>query len=302
LESSDFGKVAVLMGGISNEREISLESGSAVLEALRRKNIIAEAIDPKVDDLIQLKNFSRAFICLHGKDGEDGKIQTFLEGLDVPYTGSGVDASNKGMDKFKSKTIWKEKGIITPDFIQIDSTDDYEKVAEFLGLPFFIKPANSGSSIGIAKVRNKKEFIQAYNEAYKIDKIVIVESFISGREYTLPIIHNRLYPIIEVRTKTDFYDFEAKYLRDDTKFICPADIALGDLDEINALCKNAFEAIDCKGWGRVDFIVDKNKEVYIIEINTVPGMTNHSLVPLSAKYAGVEFDDLVMMILETSNA
>ena len=299
--SSDFGKVAVLMGGTSNEREISLESGSAVLEALRRKNIIAEAIDPKVDDLIQLKTFSRAFICLHGKDGEDGKIQTFLEGIGIPYTGSGVDASNQGMDKFKSKTIWKEKGINTPDFIKIDNVDDYEKVTELLGLPFFIKPANSGSSIGVAKVSNKKNFIQAYDKAHKIDKIVIAESFISGREYTLPIIHNRPYPIIEVRTKTDFYDYEAKYLRDDTKFICPADIAKSDLDNINTLCKNAFEAIDCKGWGRVDFIVDKTKKVYIIEINTVPGMTNHSLVPLSAKYAGVEFDDLVMMILETSN-
>jgi len=302
LGSSDFGKVAVLMGGTSNEREISLESGSAVLEALWRKNIIAEAIDPKVDDLFQLKSFSRAFICLHGKDGEDGKIQTFLEELGVPYTGSGVDASNQGMDKFKSKTIWKEKGINTPDFIKIDSADDYKKITELLGLPFFIKPANSGSSIGIAKVSNKNDFIQAYDKAYKIDKIVIVESFISGREYTLPIIHNRPYPIIEVRTKTDFYDYEAKYLRDDTMFICPADIALGDLDDINSLCKNAFEAIDCKGWARVDFIVDKNKKVYIIEINTVPGMTNHSLVPLSAKYAGVDFDDLVIMILETSNA
>ena len=299
--SSDFGKVAVLMGGTSNEREISLESGSAVLEALRRKNVIAEAIDPQVDDLIQLNTFSRAFICLHGKDGEDGKIQSFLEGIDVPYTGSGVDASNQGMDKFKSKTIWKNKGISTPDFIQIYSAYDYEKVTELLGLPFFIKPANSGSSIGVAKVSNKKNFIQAYDKAYKIDKIVIAESFIAGREYTLPIIHNRPYPIIEVRTKTDFYDYEAKYLRDDTKFICPADIAKSDLDNINTLCKNAFEAIDCKGWGRVDFIVDKTKKVYIIEINTVPGMTNHSLVPLSAKYAGVEFDDLVMMILETSN-
>ena len=169
MESSDFGKVAVLMGGISNEREISLESGSAVLEALRRKNIIAEAIDPKVDDLIQLKTFSRAFICLHGKDGEDGKIQTFLEGIGIPYTGSGVDASNQGMDKFKSKTIWKEKGINTPDFIKIDSIDDYEKVTELLGLPFFIKPANSGSSIGVAKVSNKKT---SFKHMIKLTKLI----------------------------------------------------------------------------------------------------------------------------------
>jgi len=302
LEVSNFGKVAVLMGGTSNERDISLESGEAVLAALLRKGVAAEAIDPKTSNLEQLKNFNRAFICLHGKDGEDGKIQNFLEGIKVPYSGSGILSSSIGMDKFKSKKIWKSKNITTPEFMQVKHVSDFEKASNFCGLPFFIKPANSGSSIGIAIINNENDFIFAFEEAYKIDKIVIVESFVYGNEYTVPIIHNKPFPIIEIKSKTEFYDYEAKYLRNDTEFICPADIALPLVKDINILCINAFNAIGCDGWGRVDFIIDKNKKIYIIEINTVPGMTDHSLVPMSAKYSGVEFDDLVIMILETSNA
>jgi len=300
LEARDFGKVAVLMGGTSNERDISLKSGEAVLKALLRKNIAAEAIDPKRDNLDQLQNFNRAFICLHGQDGEDGKIQTFLESINVPYTGSGILSSSLGMDKFKSKKIWKSKNITTPDFMQVNHVDDFEEASNFCGLPFFLKPANSGSSIGIAIVNNNKEFIIAFNNAYEIDKIVIVESLVIGAEYTLPIIHNQLLPIIEIRPKTDFYDYEAKYLRDDTEFICPADINFSLVEKINTKCLEAFHSIGCDGWGRVDFIIDQENKIYIIEINTVPGMTNHSLVPLSARNIGIQFDDLVIMILETS--
>ncbi len=302
MEASNFGKVAVLMGGTSNERDISLESGEAVLDALHRKKVAAIAIDPKKDNLEQLESFNRAFICLHGKGGEDGEIQIFLEGINVPYTGSGILSSLLGMDKFKSKTIWNSKNISTPDFMQVNHADDFKEASNFCGLPFFIKPANSGSSIGIAIINNEKDFILAFEEAYKIDKIVIVESFVVGNEYTLPIIHNKPFPIVEIKSKTEFYDYEAKYLRGDTEFICPTDIALPLVEDINKLCINAFNAIGCDGWGRVDFIIDKNKKIHIIEINTVPGMTSHSLVPMSARYAGVEFDDLVMMILETSNA
>lgn len=302
MEASNFGKVAVLMGGTSNERDISLESGEAVLDALHRKKVAAIAIDPKKDNLEQLESFNRAFICLHGKGGEDGEIQIFLEGINVPYTGSGILSSSLGMDKFKSKTIWNSKNISTPDFMQVNHADDFKEASNFCGLPFFIKPANSGSSIGIVIINNKKDFILAFEEAYKIDKIVIVESFVVGNEYTLPIIHNKPFPIVEIKSKTEFYDYEAKYLRGDTEFICPADIALPLVEDINKLCINAFNAIGCDGWGRVDFIIDKNKKIHIIEINTVPGLTSHSLVPMSARYAGVEFDDLVMMILETSNA
>ena len=302
LEASDFGKVAVLMGGTSNERDISLESGEAVLNALLRKKISAVSIDPKKDDLNKLRDFDRAFICLHGKDGEDGEIQTFLEAINLPYTGSGILSSSLGMDKFESKTIWKSKNISTPNFMQVSHVDDYESASNCCGLPFFIKPANSGSSIGIAIINNENDFIFAFEEAYKIDKIVIVESFIVGNEYTLPIIDNKTLPIIEIKPKTEFYDYEAKYLRDDTEFICPADVPSPLVENINKLCINAFNAIGCTGWGRVDFIIDKNKNIYIIEVNTVPGMTNHSLVPISSRSAGIGFDDLVIMILETSNA
>ncbi len=302
MEAKDFGKVAVLMGGTSNEREISLKSGETVLNALLRKKIAAVSIDPKKDDLNQLRNFDRAFICLHGKDGEDGEIQTFLEAINVPYTGSDILSSSLGMDKFESKTIWKQKNISTPNFMQVSHIDDFVRASNCCGLPFFIKPANSGSSIGIAIINNENDFIFAFEEAYKIDKIVIVESFIIGNEYTLPIIENKTLPIIEIKPKTEFYDYEAKYLRDDTEFICPVDIPSPLIENINKLCINAFNAIGCIGWGRVDFIIDKNKNIYIIEINTVPGMTNHSLVPMSARSAGIEFDDLVIMILETSSA
>jgi D-alanine-D-alanine ligase len=301
LEAKKFGRVAVLMGGRSNERDISFESGNAVLEALLRKKIDAIAIDPKIDELKRLKFFDRAFICLHGQDGEDGKIQTFLESINLPYTGSGILPSSLGMDKFKCKTIWKAKNISTPVFMQVNNINQFKKASNLCGLPFFLKPANSGSSIGIAKVNNEKEFIIAFEKAYKIDKIVIVESSIIGSEYSVPIIHNRPFPIIEIRTKTDFYDYEAKYIRDDTEFICPADVSTDVVESINIECVEAFNAIGCDGWGRVDFIIDKKNKIHIIEINTVPGMTNHSLVPMSASKIGIEFDDLVIMILETSN-
>ena len=301
MEAKKFGRVAVLMGGRSNERDISFESGNAVLEALLRKKIDAIAIDPKIDELKRLKFFDRAFICLHGQDGEDGKIQTFLESINLPYTGSGILPSSLGMDKFKCKTIWKAKNISTPVFMQVNNINQFMKASNLCGLPFFLKPANSGSSIGIAKVNNEKEFIIAFEKAYKIDKIVIVESSIIGSEYSLPIIHNRPFPIIEIRTKTDFYDYEAKYIRDDTEFICPADVSTDVVESINIECVEAFNAIGCDGWGRVDFIIDKKNKIHIIEINTVPGMTNHSLVPMSASKIGIEFDDLVIMILETSN-
>jgi D-alanine-D-alanine ligase len=302
LEANEFGSVAVLMGGTSNERDISLESGKAVIEALHRKKIVAVAIDPKIDGLKKLKNFDRAFICLHGQDGEDGKIQTFLESINVPYTGSGILPSSIGMDKFKCKTIWKLKNINTPDFIQVNNINQFKEASNLCGIPFFLKPANSGSSIGISIVNNKQDFILAFEDAFKIDKIVIVESLVIGREYTLPIIHNKPLSIIEIKPKRDFYDYEAKYLRDDTEFICPADLSLGLVENINSKCMDAFNAIGCDGWGRVDFIMDQENKIHIIEINTVPGMTNHSLVPMSAKNIGIAFDDLAIMILETSNA
>ena len=298
--SAEFGKVAVLMGGTSNEREVSLQSGHAVLDALKNRGIDAHPLDPKIDSLEELRNFDRAFICLHGIEGEDGKMQGILDEMMIPYTGSGREASAIGMDKFISKSIWEVHNVLTPKFIKINHESNYEKITQLLDLPFFVKPANSGSSIGINKVRSKEDFLKAFEEANDIDRTVIAEKMISGKEYTLPIINQKTLPIIEIRTKTDFYDYAAKYLRDDTEFICPTDLSLEIIKKVNLIGLRAFDLIGCKGWGRVDFIIGKDEEIFVIEINTIPGMTNHSLVPLSAKNSGISFEDLVITILETS--
>ena len=300
MEAKDFGKVAVLMGGTSNEREISLKSGETVLNALLRKKIAALPFDPKKDNLNELKLFDRAFICLHGKDGEDGEIQTFLEAIELPYTGSDIPSSSLGMDKFKSKTIWKSKKITTPNFMLVNHVNDFEKASNYCGLPFFIKPANSGSSIGVAIIENKQNFIKAFNEAITIDSIVIAESYVIGREYTLPIIDNEVFPVIEIKSKNKLYDYEAKYVRNDTQFICPVDLSKDTLEKINVLGMEAFKMLGCNGWGRVDFIIDQESNIFFIEVNTIPGMTSHSLVPLSARQAGIEFDDLVLKMLKSA--
>ena len=302
--SHNFGKVAVLLGGISNEREISLESGKAVLAALIRMGIDAHPIDPIYYDLndLKVKNFNRAFICLHGRDGEDGKIQGILDEMNIPYTGSGKSASAKGMDKLISKSIWKDNNLSTPEFLRVEGLKDYEKIVNRLNLPFFIKPANSGSSIGINKVNTKKDFIRAFQEAIIIDSNVIAEQMIVGREYTLAIVGEELLPIIEIQTKTEFYDYAAKYSRDDTNFICPTDLTQHYIKEANIICLRAFNLIGCRGWGRVDFIIDNNCNFFIIEINSIPGMTSHSLVPLAAENRGIGFEGLTLKILETSCA
>lgn len=296
-----YGKVAVLLGGESNEREISIQSGNAVFNALQSLNIDTFLVDPKRNSLDLIKESDRAFICLHGKDGEDGKIQSYLDEIKIPYTGSDAKSSKLGMDKFLSKSLWHSRGVNTPAFIKINKETNFKFIVEQLGIPFFIKPANSGSSLGISKISEKSQFHNSFEVAYEEDSTVIAETMIHGREFTLPILNNEPLSVVEICPKTDFYDYEAKYLRDDTEFICPADIAPPLVENINTLCMNAFNEIGCSGWGRVDFIIDKNKNIYIIEINTVPGMTSNSLVPMSTKYAGIEFDDLVMMILETSN-
>ena len=302
--SHNFGKVAVLLGGISNEREISLESGKAVLAALIRMGIDAHPIDPIYYDLndLKVKNFNRAFICLHGRDGEDGKIQGILDEMNIPYTGSGKSASAKGMDKLISKSIWKDNNLSTPEFLRVEGLKDYEKIVNRLNLPFFIKPANSGSSIGINKVNTKKDFIRAFQEAIIIDSNVIAEQMIVGREYTLAIVGQELLPIIEIQTKTEFYDYAAKYSRDDTNFICPTDLTQHYIKEANIICLRAFNLIGCRGWGRVDFIIDNNCNFFIIEINSIPGMTSHSLLPLAAENRGIGFEGLTLKILETSCA
>jgi D-alanine-D-alanine ligase len=296
--SKGFGKVAVLFGGKSGEREVSLKSGAAVLAALLRNGVDAYAFDPAQRDLHELEKFDRAFISLHGRFGEDGTIQGALELMEIPYTGSGVLASSVGMDKWRTKLLWRSAGIITPDFELIDANSDFAAVEARLGLPLFVKPANEGSSIGISKVKKTGELKAAYEFAAKSDPLVIAEKFVGGGEYTVGILGDVALPIIRIVPANEFYDFEAKYVRDDTQYLCPCGLTAEKEAQIQAEAVQAFKAIGGRGWGRVDFLMDEAGKHYFLEVNSSPGMTDHSLVPMAAKAAGISFDELVMKILE----
>lgn len=295
-----YGKVAVLLGGESNEREISIQSGNAVFNALQSLNIDTFLVDPKLNSLDLIKESDRAFICLHGKDGEDGKIQSYLDEIKIPYTGSDAKSSKLGMDKFLSKSLWHSRGVNTPAFIKINKETSFKFIVEQLGIPFFIKPANSGSSLGISKISEKSQFHNSFEVAYEEDSTVIAETMINGREFTLPILNNEPLSVVEICPKTDFYDYEAKYHRNDTQFICPTDLSEVILKSIKKLSLESFKILGCTGWGRVDLIIDNNNNIFFIEANTIPGMTNHSLVPLSAHNSGIIFEELVLKILDTS--
>ena len=295
-----YGKVAVLLGGESNEREISIQSGNAVFNALQSLNIDTFLVDPKLNSLDLIKESDRAFICLHGKDGEDGKIQSYLDEIKIPYTGSDAKSSKLGMDKFLSKSLWHSRGVNTPAFIKINKETSFKFIVEQLGIPFFIKPANSGSSLGISKISEKSQFHNSFEVAYEEDSTVIAETMINGREFTLPILNNEPLSVVEICPKTDFYDYEAKYHRNDTQFICPTDLSEVILKSIKKLSLESFKILGCTGWGRVDLIIDNNNNIFFIEANTIPGMTSHSLVPLSALNSGIIFEELVLKILDTS--
>ncbi len=295
-----YGKVAVLLGGESNEREISIQSGNAVFNALQSLNIDTFLVDPKRNSLDLIKESDRAFICLHGKDGEDGKIQSYLDEIKIPYTGSDAKSSKLGMDKFLSKSLWHSRGVNTPAFIKINKETSFKFIVEQLGIPFFIKPANSGSSLGISKISEKSQFHNSFEVAYEEDSTVIAETMINGREFTLPILNNEPLSVVEICPKTDFYDYEAKYHRNDTQFICPTDLSEVILKSIKKLSLESFKILGCTGWGRVDLIIDNNNNIFFIEANTIPGMTNQSLVPLSAHNSGIIFEELVLKILDTS--
>jgi len=301
-DAKAFGKVAVLLGGDSAEREVSLDSGQAVLDALIKCGVDAHAFDPKVEDMSALKNYDRAFIALHGRYGEDGTVQRELEALGIPYTGSGIEASAAGMDKWQTKLQWDKAGIVTPAYALVDADSDFAAIEQKLGLPLFVKPANEGSSIGISKVKTAGGLKAAYELAAKADPLVIAEQFIGGGEYTVGILGNTALPIVRIVPKTEFYDYEAKYARDDTEYLCPCGLGTALEAEIKQEALAAFYAIGCRGWGRVDFLMDKKGRHYFLELNTSPGMTSHSLVPMAAKAAGVSFDDLVMVILQTTLA
>ena len=294
---SDFGKVAVLFGGTSAEREISLKSGSRVLAALRSQGVDARAFDPAERKLDELAGFDRAFIALHGRHGEDGTIQGALELMHIPYTGSGVMASAVGMDKWRTKLLWRSVGLPIPEFVMLDATSDFAAVEAQLGLPLFVKPACEGSSIGVTKVRQAGELHVAYLEAAKHDPLVIAEKGVLGGEYTASILGDEALPIIKIEPATDFYDYEAKYFRDDTAYRCPCGLPEARELDIRAQALEAFRVLGCRGWGRVDFLMDEAGNAYMLEVNTSPGMTDHSLVPMAARVAGISYEALVMRVL-----
>ena len=303
VDTTQFGKVAVLMGGLSAEREISLQSGNAVLTALQNKGVDAFAVDVGENIITELDdgNYQRVFIALHGRGGEDGTMQGLLEIMNLPYTGSGVMASSIAMDKLKTKQIWQAMGLPTPDFTVIDSHESCQQALASLGLPLIIKPVLEGSSIGMSKVENKEELIPAWQKAQQCGGTVIAESWIEGDEYIAAVLDGRVLPMIKLKTTHKFYDYDAKYDADDTQYICPCGLPDEQESALAELSKKAFDAVNASAWGRVDFMLDEKNQPWLIEVNTVPGMTGHSLVPMAAKQAGVSFDDLVLRILSTAS-
>ena len=295
---SDFGKVAVLFGGTSAEREVSLNSGSRVLAALQGQGIDAHAFDPASQTLDDLKGYDRAFIALHGRHGEDGTIQGALEVMHIPYTGSGVLASALAMDKFRTKLMWRAAGLPIPDYALLTADSDFAEVEEQLGLPLFVKPAREGSSIGVTKVKTRGALKAAYEEAARHDPLVIAEKGVMGGEYTVGIIGDEAMPIIKIEPATEWYDYEAKYNRDDTKYLCPCGLPEVKELEIRKGALEAFRILGGRGWGRVDFLMDEDGKHYFLEVNTAPGMTDHSLVPMAARVNGLDYPALVRRVLE----
>ncbi|MDD4929674.1 MAG: D-alanine--D-alanine ligase [Gallionella sp.] len=303
LDPGSFGKVAVLSGGRSAEREVSLKSGAAVLAALQKSGVDAHAFDPALMNLQALadEGFDRVFIALHGRFGEDGTVQGALELLEIPYTGSGVMASALGMDKWRSKLVWYAGGLPIPDFLLIDENSDVEAVAGQLGFPLFVKPANEGSSVGISKVKCAADLQAAYLAAAKHDKLVIAERFIGGGEYTVAILGERALPVIKIEPANEFYDYEAKYTRDDTRYLCPCGLNAEQEARMQGLALQAFALVGGQGWGRVDFLMSETGKMFVLEVNTSPGMTDHSLVPMAAGKAGISFGELVLQVLGSAH-
>jgi len=301
-EPKEFGRVAVLFGGDSSEREISLLSGNAVLAALKRGRVDAHAFDPRDKPLTMLleERFDRVWIALHGPGGEDGTLQGALEYLGVPYTGSGVMGSAIGMDKLRTKRLAQASGVATSPFMVLTGAQDFDHAVEKLGLPMIVKPATQGSSVGMSKVEKAADLPAAYEAAAKTDRIVFAESWIVGAEYTVSILQGRALPSIRIETPRSFYDYEAKYFRDDTKYHCPSGLSAPAEQHLANLALATFDAAGAEGWGRVDFMMDAAGRPLLLEFNTIPGMTDHSLVPMAARAASMDFDQLVWRVLETS--
>jgi D-alanine-D-alanine ligase len=301
MSGDEFGKVAVLMGGPSSEREISFLSGNAVLAALKSEGVDAHGFDPKERPLADLaaERFERVFIALHGRFGEDGTVQGALETMRIPYTGSGVMASALAMDKWRTKLVWLASGIPTPRYAVVDSGTDWMRIVAELGLPLIVKPAREGSTIGITKVTavDHDELAQAHAVAAKHDDLVLVEEFVVGTELTASILNDRALPLIRIEAPAGNYDYHNKYFSDETKYFCPAGLPEEKEREIRAAALAAFRVVGCHGWGRLDLMLRRDGSFSFLEVNTSPGMTGHSLVPMAAKVAGLDFPDLCVEIL-----
>lgn len=298
--ASKFGKVAVLLGGKSAERGVSLDSGNAVLEALVRSGVNAEGFDPQERSITELVGYDRAFIVLHGRGGEDGQIQGALEWLNLPYTGTGVQGSAIGMDKIKTKQVWQGSELPTAPYRIVSKDSDLNEIVNSIGLPFIIKPVHEGSSIGMSKVEKIEDFADAIEKATVHDAVVMAEKWITGREFTIVILNGQALPVIRLEPPKDvaFYDYEAKYNRNDVQYGIPCGLTEDEEKRLQALCLRAFQAVGASGWGRIDAMQDENGNFWLLEVNTVPGMTSHSLVPKAAKAVGLDFNQLCVAILE----
>lgn len=298
----DYGRVVVVFGGDSAEREVSLISGRAVLASLQRSGLDVHGYDLADGGLAGLEAMrpDRVFIALHGRGGEDGSLQGALELLKLPYTGSGVLASALGMDKLRTKQVWQALALPTPESVMLDESSDWVAVCETLGLPAIVKPVHEGSTLGISIVDGPESLESAYQEAAKYDASVMAERFIKGPEYTVSLLGERVLPVIRVEVPSGFYDYEAKYISNETLYHLPCGLSRAEEEELGTLCRQAFQAIGGRGWGRVDVMRDAAGRFWLLEVNTIPGMTDHSLVPQSAAHAGLGFDALVLEILDTS--
>lgn len=299
LDFKKFGRVGVLYGGMSAERDVSLASGRAIIEACRRLgvDVVDLELTKNIVQTVAAADIDTALIALHGGIGEDGRLQALLELMGITYTGSGVASCAVAMNKLTSKRIWRGINLPTPNFYQLDTNSDFKKVLEDLNGSAIVKPASEGSSIGMAIVHTVDELKKAFTEAHKYDALVFAEELLQGPEYTVGLLASEVLPAIKLETDNAFYDYDAKYLSDETRYICPCGLSEAKEREIKQLSQWAFESLACSGWGRVDLMVDRDGEFKVLEVNTVPGMTSHSLVPMAAKAAGYSFDDLVSRIL-----
>ncbi len=302
VQATDFGKVAVLMGGWSAERAVSLKSGAAVLSGLQEKGVDAQGIDVGRDvcEVLKTGGFERSFIMLHGRGGEDGVIQGLLETLGMPYTGTGVLGSALAMDKMRSKQLWSGMGLPTPAYKRIHAEEDLGEAADALGFPLMVKPVHEGSSIGISRVEDSAALWQGWEQARQFDSEVLAERWIAGNEYTVAILGEQALPVIRLETPHEIYDYAAKYETDTTGYFIPSGLSAAAEHSMQELALQAFHAVGAKGWGRVDFMLDAQGQPWLVEVNTVPGMTDHSLVPMAAAAAGMDFPELVWRILCSS--